>query len=258
MPTQTEKLAHFASLHAAPQPLVLVNIWDAGSARTVAAAGAKALATGSASVGGALGFADGEAVPLDLVLSHAARIAASVDLPLSIDFEAGYAASADGVAENIRRVVATGAVGINLEDGYPAGDGEGIRPLEEAAARIKAARAAADSLLPGFWINTRTDICLNAKPEDHAAHINDVIARGKAYAEAGASSFFVPGLRDLALIAQVCAACPLPVNVMAGPEAGGFGALAEAGVRRISYGPFPWRAAMATLTSFAQCAAKAA
>ncbi|PKP80489.1 MAG: isocitrate lyase/phosphoenolpyruvate mutase family protein [Alphaproteobacteria bacterium HGW-Alphaproteobacteria-18] len=252
MPTQTEKLTHFASLHAGAEPLVLVNIWDAGSARTVAAAGARALATGSASVGGALGFADGEAVPLDLVLGHAARIAAAVDLPVSIDFEAGYAASPDGVAENIRRVVGTGAVGINLEDGYPAGDGEGLRPVEDAAARIEAARAAADDLLRGFWINARTDICLNAKPEDHAAHLPDVIARGKTYAEAGASSLFVPGLRDLALIAQVCAACPLPVNVMAGPEAGGFGALAEAGVRRISYGPFPWRAAMATLTSYAK------
>lgn len=257
MPTQTEKLAQFASLHSGAQPLVLVNIWDAGSARTVAAAGARALATGSASVGGALGFADGEAVPLDLVLDHAARIVAAADLPVSLDFEAGYAASADGVAANIRRVVGTGAVGINLEDGYPAGDGEGVRAIGDATARIEAARAAADILLPGFWINARTDICLRAKTEDHAAHIHDVIARGKAYAEAGASSYFVPGLRDMALIAKVCAACPLPVNVMAGPEAGGFGALAEAGVRRISYGPFPWRAAMATLTSFAERAAKA-
>jgi 2-methylisocitrate lyase-like PEP mutase family enzyme len=257
MPSQTEKLAHFASLHIGAQPLVLVNIWDAGSARAVAGAGAHALATGSASVGGALGFADGEAIPLDLLLDHAGRIGAAASLPVSLDFEAGYAATADGVADNIRRVVGTGAVGINLEDGYPAGDGEGVRAPEEAAARIQAARAAADSLLPGFWINARTDICLRAKPEDHAARIDAVIARGNAYAQAGASSFFVPGLRDLKLVAAVCAACPLPVNVMAGPEADGFGALAEAGVRRISYGPFPWRAAMATLTSFAKRAARA-
>ncbi|MFN3314012.1 MAG: isocitrate lyase/phosphoenolpyruvate mutase family protein [Hyphomonas sp.] len=257
MPTQTEKLEAFARLHAGPEPLVLVNIWDAGSARTVAAAGAKALATGSAGVGGALGFADGEAVPLDMVIDHAARIAASVDLPVSIDFEAGYAAGADGLAETIRRVVATGVVGINLEDGYPAGDGQGVRPVDEAVARLRAARVAAGALLPGFWINARTDICLNAKPEDHAGHINDIVARAAAYAEAGASSLFVPGLRELALIARVCAASPLPVNVMAGPEAGGYGALARAGVRRISYGPFPWRAAMATLTSFAMRAGQA-
>jgi len=257
MPGQAEKLARFASLHNGARPLVLVNIWDAGSARAVAAAGARALATGSASVGGALGYADGEAVPFDLVLDHAARIVAAVELPVSLDFEAGYAATTDGLAGNIRQVVGTGAAGINLEDGYPAGDGEGVRPPGEAAARIAAARAAADSLLPGFWINARTDICLRDRPEDHPARINDVIARGAAYAAAGASSFFVPGLRDIRLIAEICAACPLPVNVMAGPEAGGFGALAEAGVRRISYGPFPWRAAMATLTSFAHRAAEA-
>lgn len=258
MPAQTDKAETFARLHAGAAPLVLVNIWDAGSARTVAASGAAALATGSASVGGALGFGDGESVPLDLVLAQAARIVAAVDLPVSIDFEAGYAADAAGLAANITRLIGTGAIGINLEDGYPAGDGKGERPLGEAAARIRAARAAADADLPGFWINARTDICLNAAPEDHAARLADVIARGAAYADAGASSFFVPGLRDLALIEKVCAACPLPVNVMAGPDAGGFGALAAAGVRRISYGPFPWRAAMATLTSFAQRAGDAA
>ena len=251
MATQADKLKRFSQLHAGGTPLVLVNIWDPGSARTVAAAGAAALATGSASVGGALGFGDGERVPQDVVLAHAARIAASVDLPVSVDFEAGYAATPEGVAETVRRLVATGAVGMNLEDGYPAGDGEGLRPLADASARLRAARAAADSVLPGFWINARTDICLLAKPANHAACLDDVIARGQAYAAAGANSFFVPGLRDLALIRQVCAASPLPVNVMAGPEADGFGALAAAGVRRVSYGPFPWRAAMATLTSYA-------
>lgn len=174
-----------------------------------------------------------------------------------LDFEAGYAASAAGLDENIARVINAGAVGINLEDGYPAGDGEGVRPVEEAAARIRAARQAAETKLPGFWINARTDICLNAKPEAHDALIASVIARGKAYAEAGASSFFVPGLRDMSLIRQVCAGSPLPVNVMAGPEAVPFRALAEAGVRRISYGPFPWRVAMATLASYAKQAGEA-
>ena len=249
MPSQTQKLELFRLLHAGPSPLVLVNIWDAGSARAVAAAGASALATGSASVGGALGFGDGEAVPLDLVLAQAARIAASVDLPVSVDFEAGYSASPEGIGENVQRLIAAGAVGLNLEDGYPAGDGEGIRPVAAAAARL-----AAEGVLPGFWINARTDICLRAKPETHAARIEDVIARGRAFAEAGASSLFVPGLRYLSLIRQVCAASPLPVNIMAGPEAAGFGELAAAGVRRISYGPFPWRAAMASLTSYAGAA----
>jgi 2-methylisocitrate lyase-like PEP mutase family enzyme len=108
MRAKTEKLKQFSSLHAGGAPLVLVNIWDPGSTRTVAAAGAPALATGSASVGGALGFGDGETVPLDVVLAHAARIVASVDLPVSVDFEAGYLATTDGVAGNVARVVAAG------------------------------------------------------------------------------------------------------------------------------------------------------
>lgn len=257
MASQADKLDQFSKLHSAGEPLVLVNIWDPGSARTVAAAGAAALATGSASVGGALGFGDKEAVPLDRVLEHAAQIVQAVDLPVSIDFEAGYAADEETLAANIRRVVAAGVVGINLEDGYPAGDGEGVRPLPEAAGRIRAARLAADEVLPGFWINARTDIFLNSKPEAHESLLDDMAARGEAYAEAGASSLFVPGLRDLSLIRQVCALSPLPVNVMAGPEAAGYRPLAEAGVRRISYGPFPWRAVMATLTSFAQRAGEA-
>ena len=256
MPAQAEKRAQFASLHAGGQPLVLVNIWDAGSARTVAAAGAAALATGSASVGGALGFGDKEAVPLDVVLDHIAGIARAVDLPVSLDFEAGYSVDEAGLGQNIRRVIAAGAVGINFEDGYPAGDGTGVRPLEEAVARIRAVRKAADAVLPGFWINARTDICLTTKPADHEAQLTAIAARGEAYAAAGASSFFVPGLRDMPLIRRVCAASPLPVNVMSGPDAAGFRPLAEAGVRRISYGPHPWRAAMATLTSFAQRAAE--
>lgn len=256
MTTQAEKLKQFAGLHAGKTPLVLVNIWDPGSARTVAAAGAAALATGSASVGGALGYGDKEAVPLEVVLAHSARIAASVELPVSVDFEAGYAAAPEAMAENVRQLVETGVVGMNLEDGYPARDGEGIRPLDQATARLRAARAAADSVLQGFWINARTDICLQAKPETHGAVIADVIARGKAYAEAGASSFFVPGLKDTGLIREVCAASRLPVNVMLGPDAAGFGTLAAAGVRRISYGPHPWRAAMAALTSYAGVAGK--
>ena len=184
-------------MHAGETPLVLVNIWDPGSARTVAAAGAAALATGSASVGGALGYGDKEAVPLDVVLAHAARIAASVELPVSVDFEAGYAATPDGLTETVRRLVATGAVGVNLEDGYPAGDGEGLRPLADAAARLRAARAAADSVLPGFWINARTDICLQAKPETHGAHLADsdcprqglCRGRGEQFLRAGAEGY---------------------------------------------------------------------
>ncbi|MEX1251120.1 MAG: isocitrate lyase/phosphoenolpyruvate mutase family protein [Hyphomonas sp.] len=123
-------------------------------------------------------------------------------------------------------------------------------------ARLRAARVVSDGVLAGFWINARTDICLRAKPATHGAHITGVSARGAACAEAGASSFLVPGLRDSGLNREVCAASRLPVNVMAGPEAAESGALAAPGVRRISYGPFPWRAAMAMPASYAAAAGK--
>jgi len=246
----TAKFDRFAALHVARAPLILFNIWDAGSARAVAAAGAQALATGSASVAGANGFGDGEAVPLDLVLDNAARIAAAVDVPVSIDFEGGYAVEPDAVAANVVRLAATGAVGCNFEDQVVGG--EGIHPCAFQAERIAAIRAAVG---PAFFINARTDIFLQAKADTHdEAKVDAAIARAHAFAKAGASGFFVPGLANLELLARVCWESPLPVNFMAFPGAPDAKAVADAGVARISHGPFPWRAAIKGLEDAARTA----
>ncbi|WP_447728416.1 isocitrate lyase/PEP mutase family protein [Sphingomonas koreensis] len=246
----TAKFDRFAALHVARAPLVLLNIWDAGSARAVVAGGAQALATGSASVAGANGFGDGEAVPLDLVFDNAARIAASVDVPVTIDFEGGYAVDPDAVAANVVRLAATGAVGCNFEDQVVGG--EGIHPCAFQAERIAAIRAA---IGPAFFINARTDIFLQAKADTHdEAKVDAAIARAHAYAKAGASGFFVPGLANLELLARVCWESPLPVNFMAFPGAPDAAAVAAAGVARISHGPFPWRAAMKGLEDAARAA----
>jgi 2-methylisocitrate lyase-like PEP mutase family enzyme len=246
----TAKFDRFAALHVARAPLILFNIWDAGSARAVAAAGAQALATGSASVAGANGFGDGEAVPLDLVLDNAARIAAAVDVPVSIDFEGGYAVEPAAVAANVVRLAATGAVGCNFEDQVVGG--EGIHPCAFQAERIAAIRAAVG---PAFFINARTDIFLQAKADTHdEAKVDAAIARAHAFAKAGASGFFVPGLANLELLARVCWESPLPVNFMAFPGAPDAKAVADAGVARISHGPFPWRAAIKGLEDAARTA----
>ena len=243
MPAQGEKARLFASLHRPGEPVVLFNAWDAGSARVVAEAGAKAIATGSASVAAAHGFADAEALPLELALANAARVADAVDLPVTIDFEGAYAAEPEGVAANMARLAATGAIGCNFEDQVVGG--QGLHSVEVQAARIRAAR---DAVGPDFFINARTDIFLKTRAATHEpARIEEAIARARAYAEACASGFFVPGLVDLDQLAQICAASPLPVNFMAFPGAPDAAAVAAAGVARISHGPFPHKLAMQAL-----------
>ena len=234
------RFAEFAALHVPGAPLVLINVWDAGSAKAVAAAGVKAIATGSASVAAANGFSDAESLPLDLAIANARRIVGAVDLPVSIDFEGGYAVAPDALASNVTLLAATGAIGCNFEDQVIGGSG--MHAPEAQAARIAAIRAATG---PDFFINARTDLFLQAPSETHdAAKVDAAIARAHAYAAAGASGFFVPGLADLELLARVCRESPLPVNFMAFPGAPDAAAVAAAGVARISHGPFPFRAAM--------------
>ncbi len=248
MSEQSDKARAFAALHRPGDPVILYNVWDAGSAQAVAEAGAKAIATGSASVAAAHGFEDAEALPLELALANAARVAAAVDLPVTIDFEGAYAVEPEGSAGNMKRLADTGAIGCNFED--QAIGGEGLLPLEAQAARIRAARAAVG---PDFFINARTDIFLKTKAATHApAAIEEAIARARAYAEAGASGFFVPGLVDLDQLAQICSASPLPVNFMAFPGAPEASAVAAAGVARISHGPFPYKLAMKALKEAAE------
>jgi 2-methylisocitrate lyase-like PEP mutase family enzyme len=244
------KFETFAALHVPGDPVILFNAWDAGSAKAVAEAGARAIATGSASVAGAQGFSDAEALPLELALANAARVVGAVDLPVTIDFEGAYAVAPEEAAANAARLKASGAIGCNFED--QAIGGAGLHPTELQAARIRAIRAAVG---PDFFINARTDIFIQAKPETHdEAMIDAALERARAYAEAGASGIFVPVLADLRLLARFCAASPLPVNFMAWPGAPSAAEVAATGVARISHGPFPWKLAMKALKDAAVAA----
>ena len=227
----------FAALHVSGDPLILFNVWDAGSARAVAEAGAKAIATGSHAVAEASGYRDGEDFPFDLALANCRRICSVTDLPVSIDLEAGYGSHADDVARSAAAVAQPGAVGINLEDRAPGVDT--LLSVNEAAARVAAAAGA------GLWVNARTDVYRGRKPEDYSpALVEEVLARAEACAQAGAGSLFVPFLGDHATIGAICARSPLPVNVMWAKGRGTHAELAALGVARISYGPGPWVAAM--------------
>jgi 2-methylisocitrate lyase-like PEP mutase family enzyme len=248
MSSASEKFAVFAALHRPGDPIVLYNIWDAGSARAVVEAGAKSLATGSASVAATNGFGDGEGLPIEVAIANAARIVAAVELPVTVDFEGGYAVAPDAVAANLKRLAETGAIGCNFEDQIVGGDG--LHAIPDQVARIRAAREAVGA---GFFINARTDIFLKAKPDAHDdAKVDAAIARAEAYADAGASGFFVPGLANLALLERVCAASPLPVNFMAFPGAPSAAEVAGVGIARISHGPFPYMDAMKALTEAAR------
>jgi 2-methylisocitrate lyase-like PEP mutase family enzyme len=236
----------FAALHQPGNPVVLYNIWDVGSALAVVAAGARALATGSHPVADANGWPDGQQVPLDFVLDNARRIVGAVDLPLTVDFESAYSIDPAEGAANVARLKETGAVGCNFEDQVIGGDG--VQPLDEQARLIRAIRDAVGS---DFFINARTDLFLKTQIYDDAL-VDQVIERGKAFADSGASGFFVPRLADPAQIERIVAAVPLPLNVIAFPGAPDKKVWADAGVARISHGPFPHRALMAKLTEMAR------
>jgi 2-methylisocitrate lyase-like PEP mutase family enzyme len=244
----TSKFETFRALHVPGDPVILYNIWDVGSAHAVIKAGAKAVATGSHPVADAQGWPDGQGVPIDYALANAKRIADAVDVPLTVDFEGAYAVEPAAGAANVARLAAAGAVGCNFEDQVIGG--EGLHPLKEQAKRIDAIRNAVGD---AFFINARTDLYL--KTQDHdAATVDEAIDRGKAFADAGASGFFVPRLSDPKQIERIVKEVPLPLNVIAFPGAPDKRVWASAGVARISHGPFPHRALMAKLSEMAAAA----
>ena len=242
------KFETFAALHVRGDPVVLYNIWDVGSALAVVKAGAKALATGSHPVADANGWADGQIVPMEFAFANATRIMNATELPLTVDFEGGYAVEPEEVGGNVGSLADTGVIGCNFEDQVIGG--EGLHPLDLQVRRIEAIRRAVGDQ---FFINARTDLFLKTQTYDDAL-IDQVVERGKAFAGAGASGFFVPRLADPAQIERVVREVPLPLNVIAFPGAPPKSEWAAAGVARISHGPFPHRALMVQLEEAARAA----
>jgi len=243
MADQKELAKNFAALHVKGDPLIIFNVWDAGTAKEAERLGAKAIATGSYAVAQANGFEDGEQLPLELVLANLGRIAARVDLPVSLDFEGGYATEPDQLRENIRLVIDAGAIGINFEDRIV--QGEGLYSIDNQAARIRAIRAAADETGVPLFINARCDVVLPLDTATHnVGHLEQMIDRATAYAEAGASGFFAPGLVNPDFIEKLCTASSLPVNILVWPGVPLSSELADLGVARISYGGGSYRVTM--------------
>jgi len=238
---QAEKAARFAQLHVKDAPLLLYNAWDAGSAKSILDAGAKAIATSSWAVAEAQGYRDGEAIPIGLVEQIVARIAGTIDAPVTVDFEGGYSDDDRVLAENVSSLLELGVIGINFEDRVI--QGAGLYAIDRQARRIAAIHDAAGNKGVDFFINARTDLFLGQEG-DPAKSIGDALDRAKAYAAAGASGFFVPGLRDDALIGRICDGVALPVNVMVMDGVPPTERLSKLGVARISYGAIPYIRAM--------------
>jgi 2-methylisocitrate lyase-like PEP mutase family enzyme len=235
---QVEKAKRFAELHVAGTPLLLYNAWDAGSAKAILEAGAKAIATSSWSVAAAQGYGDGEAIPIGFAEQIVGRITATVDIPVTVDFEGGYSEDDGELAANIARLLDLGVIGINFEDRIV--KGSGLYSVDRQARRIAAIREAAERKGVDLFINARTDAFF----EHGDDAVGEALDWAKAYAAAGASGFFVPGLVNDALIGRVAVAVTLPVNVMVMDGVPSNGRLSELGVARISYGPIPYVRAM--------------
>jgi len=253
MSDQARKAREFRELHVPGTPLVLFNVWDAGSAKAVTAGGAKAIATSSWSVAHANGFADGEQLPLPVAIENLRRIVGVTDLPVTVDLESGYGETSEAVASSIALAIDVGAVGCNLEDSMPA-NGR-LRSPDDQTVRIRSARRAADAARVPFFINARTDVFFQRAVAQHdEPMVSAALERAKRYRDAGADGLFAPGLVDIRLIARLAAASPLPLNVMLQEITPAIQELAEHGVARVSHGPGPYLLAMKTLEAAARTA----
>ena len=235
MTTLEAKARAFHDLHRGPRILVLLNAWDAASARTFEVAGAPAIATTSAGIAATLGFPDGEQVSRELMLEAVGRIARSVDVPVSVDVEAGYGDTAEAVFETARAVIDAGGVGVNVEDA--------MQEPGVLVERIAAIRSVARAKGVPLFVNARTDVYLGAGG-DPEGRLADAIRRLRAYESAGADGLFVPGLGDAGTIARLVAAVGRPVNILAGEGVPPAGELERLGVRRVSVGSGPMRATL--------------
>ena len=228
MSTHGEKAARFLELHRQPVPLLLANAWDVGSAKLLASVGFQALATTSSGYAASLGRLD-YGVTLEEALAHAAALVAAVDVPVSADFEDGFATDAAGVAESVRRALDVGLAGCSVEDWDPRE--QRLYDVEQAAERVAAAAEAAHAGPAQLVLTARAENHLRGNPD-----VSDTIARLQAYQQAGADVLYAPGLDRPEDLRELLAAVELPVNVLARSSTPPVAELSKLGVKRISVG----------------------
>lgn len=241
MDTITEKqrtrAAHFAAMHREKGMFILPNAWDVGSAVVYEKESFPAVATSSAGTAYGLGQSDCQQIDFEDLVWLVSRICRRVSIPVTVDFERGYAEEPAQIKENARRLLLSGAVGFNVEDGNPDGT---MGPAERQLQVIKVLNELKKELSLDFVINARTDAYwYNVADEETKLKIS--LTRGRQYAEAGADCIFVAGPLDLAAVKTVVENIPAPVNILLNGKYHDFDGLRKAGVRRLSVGSGPAR-----------------
>lgn len=224
----------FKALHQAGPLFILPNAWDAKSALLFQEQGFSAVGTSSAAVSEALGYTDGENMPLADYLFVIKRIAASIKVPLTVDLEMGYADTNEKILDNCRQLISLGVAGINIEDSVISNGQRSLGNGEQFAATIKYLRSGLDAEGLSLFINLRCDTYLL----NVANKATETISRLTLYEQTGADGIFLPCITDEADIAAAVAATRLPLNVMCMPGLPGFDRLQQLGVKRASMGPF--------------------
>jgi 2-methylisocitrate lyase-like PEP mutase family enzyme len=250
MISQINKTQKFLEMHRSPSILVLPNAWDVASARIFEQAGFGAIGTTSAGIAASLGYREPERISRDEMLQTVKRIIDSVQLPVSVDIEAGYSSTSEGVGETVKMMCHAGAVGINLEDS-PGIDDQPLQEIEAQVERIKVARQAAQLMNCPLVINARTDIYLFGvgNPE---TRFGEVVKRANAYLNAGADCVFVPGVGDSKIIASLVNEIHGPINILANTGVPAIQQLQELGVARVSLGSGPMRATLGLIRRISQ------
>jgi 2-methylisocitrate lyase-like PEP mutase family enzyme len=241
MTSTADKAKRLQELHAAPELLLVVNVWDAITAKVVAeTAGTQALATPSHGIAASRGYPDGEKIPRDEMIAEVALIVRNAgDLPVTADLEAGYGDPGGTVA----RAIEAGAAGCNLEDQ--------LKPLAESVKAVEAAVAAAQSAGVDFVLNARTDAFIKIADQEEA--LTEAITRGRAYLDAGASNFFAPGKLDETQVGRLVEALgERKVNLIGIPGSIPLATAQKLGVSRVSYGPWSQNVALTALAKLAE------
>jgi len=247
---QRKKAEALRALHSGPETLVLVNVWDAGSARIVEDLGFPAIATTSAGIAFSKGLPDGQKISSERMMAAVAEIVGAVNVPVTADAEAGYGDTPEHAAETASNVVMTGAVGMNFEDAT----GRAEQPLADPklqVERIHAIRETAAQMRVPLVLNARTDVYL-LQVGDPAKRYDETVKRLEAYRDAGADCLFVPGVRDPEMIGRLVSDLRCPLNILAGAGSLSIAELTALGVKRISLGSGPMRAALGLLRRLGQ------
>ncbi len=250
MDTYHTKLEDFRKLHKLSSTFVLPNAWDVMSAKMFEKNGFKAIGTTSAGIAASLGYQDGEQIPFDQMLTVLERIVNAVNVPISADIEAGYGITVEEVVTNVQRIIETGAVGINIEDGTGDAD-EPIGDISSQTEKIAAIKERSITSESGLFINARTDIYWLGIG-DPSSRFQKTLERVRAYEEAGADCIFIPGLYDKETIHNLRAEISCPINLLVSPDLPALEELSKIGIERVSTGSAPFRATVTLLEKLSE------